>query len=286
MKKFETTFSPRFIPNDQSIIYHYCNDDVLKSICENQEIWLSDIYAMNDSSEFEWGRELFITVLKENKKEFDQLFRFFIVSKVMSAVPDTLPLIGCFSKNGDLLSQWRAYSEDGKGFSIGFDSNKIYQGLGVHINSVVYEEEVQYKLILNTLRGLHAIWKSTNENYDEIQIPSQIFSIDLAYLKNPTFFEEQEIRIIRLLVKDGSEYVDVGGNSEINDVYPLKVSRRKRDEGDIMYIKLPLKIKSKHIIKEIIIGPKNENSVKQMEDIIRQLGLDGVSVKKSKSTYR
>ena len=52
----------------------------------------------------------------------------------MSAVPNTLPLIGCFSKNGDLLSQWRAYAEDGKGFSIGFDSNYIYHGLGVNIN--------------------------------------------------------------------------------------------------------------------------------------------------------
>ncbi|HEY8660108.1 MAG TPA: DUF2971 domain-containing protein [Hanamia sp.] len=68
----------------------------------------------------------------------------------MSAVPNTLPLIGCFSKNGDLLSQWRAYAEDDKGFSIGFDSNYIYHGLGVNINSVVYEEETQYRLILNT----------------------------------------------------------------------------------------------------------------------------------------
>lgn len=68
----------------------------------------------------------------------------------MSAVPNTLPLISCFSKNGDLLSQWRAYAEDGKGFSIGFDSNYIYHGLGVNINSVVYEEETQYRLILNT----------------------------------------------------------------------------------------------------------------------------------------
>ena len=286
MKKLETTFSPRFVPNYQSIIYHYCNDYVLKSICENQEIWLSDICAMNDNSEFEWGRELFITVMKENKNEFDQLFRFFIISKVMSAVPDTLPLIGCFSKNGDLLSQWRAYAEDGKGFSIGFDSNQIYHGLGVNINSVVYEEEVQYRLILNTLRGLHAMWKLSNKNYDEIQIPSQIFSIDLAYLKNPTFFEEQEIRIIRLLVKHEANFVDVGGNSESKDVYPLKVLRRERNGSDVMYIKLPLKIKSKHIIKEIIIGPKNENSIMQMEDIIQQLGLEGVSVKKSKSTYR
>lgn len=125
----------------------------------------------------------------------------------MSAIPNTLPLIACFSKNGDLLSQWRAYAEDGKGFSISFNSNAIYHGLGVNINSVVYDEEKQYSLILNTIRGLHAMWKLNNEDYEEIQILSGIFSIDLAYLKNSTFFEEQEIRIIRLLVKEEENFV-------------------------------------------------------------------------------
>lgn len=193
--EFETTFTPRIPPNDNLIIYHYCNDYVLKSICENQEIWLSDIYAMNGSDEFEWGRQLFIRVLKENKNEFDQLFRFFIISKVMSAVPNTLPLIACFSKNGDLLSQWRAYAEDGKGFSIGFNSNAVYHGLGVNLNSVVYQEEKQYTLILNTIRGLHAMWKLNNENYDEVQTPSQIFSIDLAYLKNRPFLKNRKLEL-------------------------------------------------------------------------------------------
>ena len=284
--EFETTFSPRFIANDNSIIYHYCNEYVLKSISQNQEIWLSDIYAMNDSSEFEWGRELFIKVLKENKNEFDQLFRFFIISKVMSAVPNTLPLIACFSKNGDLLSQWHAYADDGKGFSIGFNSNAVYHGLGVNINSVVYEEQKQYSLILNTIRGLHAIWKLNNEDYEDVQTPSKIFAIDLAYLKNPTFFEEQEIRIIRLLVKEEKNFIDIGGNSEINDINPLPILNRKRNENDIKYIKLPIKIRSEHIIKEIIIGPKNENLVENVERFLFASGLNNVSVKKSKSTYR
>jgi len=283
---FETTFSQRFNPNANSIIYHYCGDFVQNSICENQEIWLSNIYAMNDSSEYEWGRQLFIKALKENKGEFDEAFRIFIFSKVMLAVPNTLPLIACFSSHGDLLSQWRAYADDGKGFSIGFDTNSIYEGLGVNLNSVVYDEDKQYLLVLNTLKGLHALWKENEENYDEIDEPSKIFSIDLAYFKNPTFFEEQEIRIIRLLAKHEERFIDIGGNSEINSIRPLTVLSRSKDNNEIEYIKLPIKNNTKHIIKEMIIGPKNEKTVSEVQKYLNDLGLSGVLVKKSMSTYR
>lgn len=33
--------------------------------------------------------------------------------------------ICCFSENGDILSQWRAYADDGKGLAIGFNVKKI-----------------------------------------------------------------------------------------------------------------------------------------------------------------
>jgi len=284
--EFKTTFDQRFDPQNGSVIYHYSTEFVLKSICKNQELWLSDIYSMNDSSEFEWGRQLFVDVLKNNKNEFDQRFRFFIICSVMSAVPNTLPAIASFSKNGDLLSQWRAYAEDGMGYSIGFDSGAIYEGLGVNINSVVYDVKEQYNLVLSTLRGLHAMWKTKEENFETIQIPSQIFAIDLAYFKNPTFFEEQEVRIIRLLVGENEYFRDVGGNSEFNQSKPLQVLTRRKDEDIIKYVKLPIKFKDSHIIKEIIIGPKNKKPIEEVEKQLFGLGLRGISIKRSKSTYR
>lgn len=284
--KFKTSFDTRIIPNDNLIVYHYCNDIVFNSICQNQEIWLSDIYSMNDSSEFHWGRESFSKVLKENKYEFNQDFRYYIIFKVMSSQPNALPLIACFSKNGDLLSQWRAYADDGKGFSIGFNSHNIYYDLGVNFNSVVYEEELQYTLILNTIRALHSMWKSNNEDFDSIELLSKAFSIDLAYFKNPTFFEEQEIRILRLLVKEKNSFIDIGGNSDTNEIKPLSVLNRRKNNDDIKYIKLPIKNKTKNLISEIILGPKNKSSIPKVEKFLNELGINNVSVKKSKSTYR
>jgi hypothetical protein len=282
--KFLTTFSPRFNQNIDSIIYHYCSDFVLSSICSNQELWLSDIYSMKDSAEFEWGREMFKKVLRENKNEFYKLFRYYIINVVTSAVPDTLPLIASFSRNGDLLSQWRAYAENGTGYSIGFDSNFIFKGLGVNINRVVYEEQEQYKLILNTLKGLHTIWTNSEQNFKEIQTPSHLFSIDLAYFKHPSFFEEQEVRIVRLLIKKGEGYKDPGGNSEINKIKSLNVLTRKREEIEVKYIKLPIMIRDS--IREVVIGPRNRKSIEQVKELLYGFRLSEISVKKSNSTYR
>lgn len=241
---------------------------------------------MNDSVEFTWGRELFLKVLKENKSGFEQQFRIFIIGIVTSAVPNTLPLIACFSLKGDLLSQWRAYADDGRGLSVGFNSKEIFHGLGVNMNSVVYDEEKQYSIILNTLRGLHAIWMNSNKDFDEIVEPSMIFSVDLAYIKNPSFFEEQEVRIIRLLSRNGENFIDVGGNSETNVITPLNVLTRKRDENEISYVKLPAKIGNRHIIKEVIIGPKNKTSASEIQEVLERFGVKDVIVKKSNSTYR
>jgi len=35
--------------NIEKIIYHYCSVEIFISIIENQELWASDIFKMNDS---------------------------------------------------------------------------------------------------------------------------------------------------------------------------------------------------------------------------------------------
>jgi hypothetical protein len=284
--KLETIFHPRFTHKDNVLIYHYCDKYVFESICQHQELWLSDIYTMNDSTEFNYGRDLFTRVLIDNKNEFDQQFRWYMIFTVMGTSEHTLPLIVCFSKKGDLLSQWRAYADDGRGFSIGFNSNAIFHNLGVNINSVSYKESEQYKLVLDTLRGLFAWWKEEGEDFSQISEPSMRFAIDLAYLKNSTFFEEQEVRIIRLMTRNGKNLYDPGRNSKAGKIAPLDVLSRARGGQDIKYVKLPINIKSQYIIKEVIVGPKNEVTINQIEQQLLDLDLKGILVKKSKSPYR
>jgi hypothetical protein len=55
--------------------------------------------------------------------------------------------ITCFSRKGDLLSQWRAYGDDGRGVSIGFDSKLLYKvdsrKNDIYVEDVLYDKEKQ-----------------------------------------------------------------------------------------------------------------------------------------------
>lgn len=274
--------------SNRHIIYHYCNEFVFDSIIQQQKIWLSDIFKMNDSSELSWARELFVKVLKENKELFKQEFRWYVINVVFSVDDSALPLIGCFSENGDLLSQWRAYADDASGLSIGFFAPLIYKGLGVNINKVIYDERIQYVEILENLKSLHEYWLKDGENYENIDPFAKGFAIDLNYYKNPGFFEEREIRIVRLVVKDSGtdSYIDVGGNSEIKEIVPLEVKKRLRKNDEIFYLELPLDIPGYQPIKEVILGPKCRLKPEVVMNRLNEAGIEGVEVKLSSITYR
>jgi len=162
--------------SEEKIIYHYCSVDTFLSIIKNQELWASDIFKMNDSSEEKYLENLLIFYLKriheelkkdrnfkeylnEKKEEnskgkikkrlfekyYERVFSYKIKKNIESFISiNKLLLINellkekskkikryicCFSGDGDLLSQWRAYADDGKGISIGFKKSQIREML-------------------------------------------------------------------------------------------------------------------------------------------------------------
>lgn len=61
----------------------------------------------------------------------------------------------------------------------------------------------QEELIFNSLVVFHKRWKNIKDNNLSIMTNSLLgFSMDLAALKNPSFYEEQEVRVIHLLTKN------------------------------------------------------------------------------------
>lgn len=157
--------------SEEKIIYHYCSVEVFISIIENQELWASDIFKMNDSSEEKYLEDLlrfylrrihkelledkrFKEYLKENEEEeeeevrkksfekyYNKIFSYKIKKSIQNynninkflAINELLKekskkikrYICCFSGEGDLLSQWRAYADDGQGISVGFKKSQI-----------------------------------------------------------------------------------------------------------------------------------------------------------------
>src|SRR5260370_41123831 len=79
----------------------------------------------------------------------------------MSLQRDVRPFGASFSGNGDLLSQWRAYSDDGSGFSLGLRASHIHKKWGVRLKKIEYREARQEAIIAQSLVELQDIWRMT-----------------------------------------------------------------------------------------------------------------------------
>lgn len=271
-------------PRNGESLFHYCSEAAFWSIFKSQTLWLSSIWTMNDGEELWWGRKAVGLVLARNARNFPPEFREFILSFL---APDRhfLPLVASFSRNGDLLSQWRAYAEDGTGFAIKFNP-KVLRKMPVHMTSVSYKPEEQDQLILNTLQVFYKYWKIRPEDaraaFWEILIE---FAMDLTALKHPTFFEEREVRLVHLLVKDGNSWIDVGGHDENeSEVMGVKVMKRNKGGEEVPYIALPFPNRS--AIAGVILGPNNPLSDHEVHYELAKLGFHGASVRRSTSPYR
>src|SRR3954470_9187707 len=106
------------------ILYHYTRLDAFKAIVAHRLLWLSDIAKMNDAKERLWISEVFQRIWGARAKAGEgvsEAGHYFYDFQL-----DTTPVfICCFSEDGDLLSQWRAYTDDGRGVAIGFRTTRL-----------------------------------------------------------------------------------------------------------------------------------------------------------------
>lgn len=134
-----------------SLVYHYTTAEGLKGIIENHCVWATNVNFLNDISEYHHGvnvireeiekyevepeklltakieptavarwnaKGLIISNVQQKLKEADYSLWTFVTSffdSTATLTKATLP------DAGDILEQWRAYSRDAAGFSIGFD---------------------------------------------------------------------------------------------------------------------------------------------------------------------
>lgn len=273
----------------QEIFYHYCSVDVLLSILKNDVLRLSDIEKSNDYAERKWMmnkiEEEFIH-LSEKKFVKEEFIRKFSQLKDEFEILDNV-YATCFSTEGDLLSQWRAYGQDGYGVSIGF-SGELLKNVndfqyGIKFLPIIYDSEkqkeygrVQSKKIFDLLLKGDFLFHAMSE----------VFQNDLERLccyKNPTFSEEKEWRLCISLSPECR--INMKANYE-----PFVMSEIKlhSDQKKIVtYLNLNYTKVKNEIIKEIILGPKCEISVKDLRQVLFILGYTKVDIKikKSKATY-
>lgn len=115
------------------IIYHYTNEAGLRGILETGQIWLTDIFRLNDPSELRHGLghalEMLKTGIVNGSPEFSGFARGLETFFRHVGVEECGHFFLCsFSSCGDDLGQWRAYADNGRGYALGFDGKALESG--------------------------------------------------------------------------------------------------------------------------------------------------------------
>ena len=278
-------------PKRSDIIYHYCNAEAFLSICTGRRIRLSDIFSMNDYLEMHWGYSIWEKAANKLIAELGYEFIDAIDKIIHSSGMFGLIVSSSFSQDGDVLSQWRAYTDDGTGYAIGFKASDMIK-LAVRPLKVLYDEKQQIKELSTLLKAFHRA-----ESDQEIKFGNDFvrtcYSIayDLAAFKNPAFKEEKEIRLTHLLNFEPSnnfiKLKDLGGYAFNKTKESEDVKFRTRGYGILPFIDIDFSNKGEvNPIKEVIIGPKNQMRISAISVFLETIGVGSVNVKKSYASYR
>lgn len=274
-------FLEKYTPKPKELIYHYCSSESFQAICENKTIRLSDLFSMNDGTELKWGYSIWIEVANLLMKELGREFVDAVDKHIHEFSFHSLIISSSFSLKSDMLSQWRAYSSDGNGYCVGFNAQDIFK-LPVYPFKIIYNKKQQIKKITETVKFIYFAESITKEKFSQKFFDHCFFlSAELASMKNPTFFEEKEIRAIHVLALKQSNK-----SLKLIDDEGEKVKFRFRENCPIAYLDYDLTNGGKtNPIKEVIIGPKNKSLVSGISIYLETLEIENVVVKNSKVPY-
>lgn len=278
-----------YTPSDDELMYHYCPAQAFIDIITSKTLWLSAFYVLNDTKERSWGYSIFEKTIKELERDADIKF----IEKVRTLVNETyfhsLVMIGSLSLDADVISQWRAYADDGRGFAIAF-SPKLLQAPAKKLR-VLYDEQLQLEELLNNLKHVHKVEKTRGYKYnEEFEIHVSHIAADLCAYKHPSFREEQEIRLAHLsgLTRDrrniplGARDPDGKRLSE-----PLEPRFRQRNGVLVPYVAMDYTNKGELApVKEVVLGPSNRNQEWSIELVLNAVGIKDTTVRRSIIPYR
>jgi hypothetical protein len=252
-------------------IYHYCGVNGFHEIVKSKTLWLSGAFTMNDYLEQKWFVAKFKKLIEEGDDD--------ITKKLLNNLESGFhPFILCFSQEGDLLSQWRAYTGDGEGFAIGFSGEHIKgvrEKYGLELDAVNYNAEFQDVAISEIAK----LFKQFDSRIDGMSETIGILIWNYAiFFKNPGFKEECEWRIADFLDPNTMKLATDNG---------LIFSTRVSGNRVVPYYAIPF---PREAITDIYLGPKNfaREDKRGLELLLKANGYDPNKIKiiNSLTSYR
>src|SRR5262249_47518976 len=140
-------------------LYHYTTQEGLLGIAKTRSLWTTSIIHLNDSAEYKYAlalAHLKIVSKLETCEGKDRQFYERILSSLGPMKHFTL-YVGSFSELGDSLSQWRGYTHNGVGFSVGFKDSYL-QSLATkqayRLVRCIYDENEHQRVISRLVDSL------------------------------------------------------------------------------------------------------------------------------------
>ncbi|MGA2205127.1 MAG: DUF2971 domain-containing protein [Terracidiphilus sp.] len=305
-------------PKPEGLLYHYTDEKGLYGILDSGEIWATHYRFLNDLAEQKEGSALLYSFLDETNLEYTRLYRNEIKMLFDYDLTHMQLFVASFSGDsadavgGDRLSQWRGYSPNRTGFSLGFDGSllrakaeslMVKTVLAVFLWQCVYSKEgkneierkitsvFEEKVEMN-LNAFSQKWAHfSRENVEMGQLNREKrrqefreiafyplrdeFLRWCATLKHEGFNEEREWRL--------ACYV----HEEVTDLKFVQL--RDRQYGHTPNIQVPLGLSdSDSPLKRIVVGPSqnHEQAAISLGIELAKRGLKGVKVVPSQIPYR
>lgn len=291
-----------YLPNKEETIFHYCSAETLQAIATYGTLRFTDINMLNDEQEVRWAYSIFEEAATRLIKrlgvsnatpEINVSFIDLIDSIISPIQLIAHPFISCFSLKGDLLGQWRAYADDGKGFSIGFNADSLKNQLPATFLQVLYDKEEQVKEMMRAILAIYFSFESSELGREKRFFEDCVLlGTYMTAFKNPAFSEEAEIRAVHVVsIKpqgDLLKFLDNGGIVNSTErVEATKLNFQVRDNHLVAYTDIPFSpLNMLSPITELILGPKNHSSPGNLQLFFGGLGYENLGLSKSEAPYR
>lgn len=198
-------------------LYHYTGVAGIRGIIQSNHLWATDFRSLNDKTELIYGTSLLADELKKSGSKTDGN-----LSKLLNQASDFYREHGddyrnffetyiiSLSEDPDMLSQWRAYSDNAKGCCLEFDftDSRLFTIVGettpwaLEVLPVIYDEAAQKALVRSGIEKLLNHLSASVDNLSAVEL-----GVILGFLihtlepfatafKHPGFHEEKEWRAI------------------------------------------------------------------------------------------
>ena len=268
-------------------LFHYTSQAGLLGIVKEMEIWATHTQYLNDPVEFRHAIDIVVEEIlrmKERNNSSDHTEMLNEMEESIQGIETLNVCVASFSKNGDSLSQWRAYSGGVAGFAIRFSGMFLRAVIGDigWLAPCQYTKDDQRALVRILLEDVMAEEQNPTENEKDDNDPWRIPGVSnlVNYLsryaplvKHQSFIEEEEWRIIsRPLMCDRNGFGYRPGTSML-----------------VPYYRVPLNTDNFPFnIEQIVIGPTPhpEQSRNSVRSLLLRHGLRDTQVVLSSVPYR